>query len=364
MPIFWKYLSKAYIKVFLLSTFGFISVLLITRLKDIAKFAALTPNINKVIFYTIFQIPHILPIAIPVSCLISSFLLFKKYSKTSELTALRASGLSIKKIILPIIIISIFISFLNFFITSEITPYCRIHSKKIAHEEITPNPIILLEKQELLKIKNSYIDLKVSGDNHIAEDIVFITTNKSNGRLTLITSEKVELQSDTLLGNNISIITYFESEDDNNFDNLMVENEEKMTTQASNLSKYMKATSFSLNPIHLPTKMLLIKNKTENGNLKNTVSPIIEIIRRLALSFSAFSFTFIGICFGCDISRIQSKKKVILASLSSLLILLSFTIAKGFKYQPYLAGIFYILSQLLIVIFSTRALYKISRGIE
>ena len=364
MPIFWRYLSKSYIKVFFLCTFGFISVLLITRFKEIAKFAALTLEIKNVLLFTLYQIPHILPIAIPISCLISSFLLFQNFSKTSELTALRASGLSIKKIIFPVVIISIFISFINFFIASELTPYCRIHSKKIAHEEITLNPIMLLEKQELLKIKNSYIDLKVSNDKTTAKDLCFITTNKSKGRLNLITAKKVSLQQDNLIGDHISIISYFESEDREGFDPLIIETEERMNTQASNLSKYMKSTTFSLNPTHLPTKMLLVRNQMVKGEGKNFDAPIIEIIRRIALSFSAFSFTFIGICFGADIGRVHSKKKLLLASLASLLILLSFTIGKGLKYHPVFAGAFYILPQLLILIFSAMSLFKISRGIE
>lgn len=364
MPIFWRYLSRSYIKVFLLCTFGFISVLLITRLKEIAKFAALTLEIKNVLLFTLFQIPHILPIAIPISCLISAFLLLQKFSKTSELTALRASGLSLTKIILPIVIISIFISFINFFITSELTPYCRIHSKKIAHEEISLNPIMLLEKQELLKIKNSYIDLNVSNDKNSAKDLCFITTNKSKGRLNLITAKKIYLENDDLIGSRISIISYFESEDKEGFDPLIIESEESMTTQASNLSKYMKSNTFSLNPIHLPTKMLLIRNKISGNGFKNIDAPIIEIIRRIALSFSAFSFTIIGICFGADIGRVRSKKKLMLASLSSLLILLSFTIGKGLKYQPVYACAFYVLPQLIILLLSARSLYKISRGVE
>jgi lipopolysaccharide export system permease protein len=364
MQIFWRYLSRDYLKVFLLSTFGFISILLITRLKEIAKFAALTPNLGKVLLYTIFQIPHILPVAIPISSLISSFLLFNRYSRTAELTALRVSGLSIKKIISPIITISIFISFLTFFITSEITPYCWIHAKKIAHEDITLNPIMLLERQEFLKIKNSYIDLQVSNNKNIAKDIFFITTNKSSGRLNLIIAKKMELQNDSLIGNNISIISYFPSENQGAFDHLVVENQENMTTQASNLSKYMKSNSFYLNPLYLPTKMLLVRNQVESKNEKSSFSPSLEIIRRGTLSFSAFSFTFIGICFGIDISRTGSRKKIIQASLSALLLLLTFTIGKGLKYYPFYAGAFYILPQFFILLFSSRNLYKISRGIE
>ncbi len=363
MLIIWKYFSRTYIRVFFLSTFSFILVLLITRIKDITRFAALTPDIYKIILYTLYQIPHILPIAIPISCLISSFLLFQKFSRTSELTALRASGLSIKKIIFPVVLISIFISFLNFFLNSEITPYCRLNSKKIAHVEITLNPIMLLERQQLIKIKNAFVDLITSSDSKSAKNLIFIALNKSNGRLNLITAKNITLNKDNLCGNNISIISHFPNDNPYFFDTLLIENQEKMTTKASNLSKYMKSTSFSLNTLHLPTKMLLVRNKLEKTPSKQ-ISPLVEIIRRVALSISAFTFTFIGICFGIEISRTRSKKRLLIASLSALLILVSFAIGKGFKYHPFLSSLIYVLPQPLILLFSMRSLKKISGGCE
>lgn len=359
MTLYWRFLSKAYLKVFLLCTFGFISILLITRLKDIARFAAVTYNVKNVILYTIFQIPHILPIAIPISCLISSFILFQKFSRTAELTALRASGLSIKKIICPVIIISIFISFLNFFITSELTPHSTIHSKRLAHMEITLNPIMLLERQQFLKIKNAYIDLKTSEDKNSAYDVIFVTPNKATDRLNMVVAKEIELKKDNLIGKEISIISFFDSLQ---FDTLMLENQQKMITQASNLSKYMKSTTFSLNPIHLPTKMLLVRDKVYKNDKE--MSPISEVIRRTALSFSAFSFTFIGICFGMEIGRNRSKLKIFLAVISALLIFLSFTLGKSLKYHPIIADIVFTLPQPIILLLSTRSLFKISRGIE
>ena len=220
---------------------------------------------------------------------------------------------------------------------------------------------MLIEKQELLKLNNSYIDLKVSNDKTSAKDLCFITPNKSQGRLNLIIAKKVSVKDDELIGKNVSFISYFQSENKEGFDPLIVESEERMITEASNLSKYMKSETFSLNPVHLPTKMLLIRSQIDKNSFNLA---IMEIFRRIALSFSPFSFTFIGICFGTDIGRVHSKKKLLLASLSSLLILLSFTIGKGFKYHPVYACAFYVLPQILILGFSARYLHKLSRGIE
>lgn len=93
MPVFWWYLLKNYLKVQILSVFSFIAILLVSRLEEIAQFAALGAKLSYLALFILYQIPYVLPIAIPISCLISAMLLFQRLSHTHELTALRAGGL-------------------------------------------------------------------------------------------------------------------------------------------------------------------------------------------------------------------------------------------------------------------------------
>ncbi|MFA5250244.1 MAG: LptF/LptG family permease [Parachlamydiales bacterium] len=359
MPLFWRYLTYAYWKVFLLSTFGFICVLLITRLKEIARFAALATGLEKILLYTLYQIPHILPIALPISCLISALLLFQRFSKTQELTALRASGFSLKKISLPILASAFLISFFNFYIASETTPRCINASKKIAHSQISLNPIFLLEKPKLLKIKKAFVDLETSPDSNSAKNLIFITPNKYHSKLFLMKAEKLSLEDGILIGSNVALISHIETP--NHFDTLIVENQKLMKTEARKITKIMKSESFPLNSLHLPTKMLLIRAEKESAAKKQTL--YLEIIRRLAISFSAFSFTFIGIAYGIQISRIESKKKLFIAVLFALFILVSFIGAKALKGHPFSSALIYILVQPVILFFSTRSIRRTSAGL-
>ena len=361
MPLIWRYLTTSYLKVFLLSTFGFICVLLITRLKEIARFAALTTDLSNVFFYTLYQIPHIMPIAIPISCLISAMLLFQKFSKTHELTVLRASGFSLKKITLPILCCSLFISFFNFYLASEIAPHCINASKKIAHSQISLNPIFLLEKPKLLKIKKAFVDLEASSDKNSAKNLIFITPSRYNGKLSLISAKKLYLENkNSLVGSKVSIISHH-LDNLNHFDTLIVENQDLIRTEARKITKFMKSESFSINSLHLPTKMLLACAETQDKDKKRAL--YIELIRRFAISFSAFSFTFIGISYGIEISRIESKKKLFIASLLALFILASFIAAKASKSHPLMATLIYILVQPVILFISTCSIQRTSKGI-
>lgn len=355
--IFGRYLLKSYLKTFFLCISGFIAVLLITRLKEIARFIALSSSFTQAIKFILYQIPYILPITIPISSLIAAILLFKKLSSTNEITAIRASGFSIFKLISPIIAVAIWISFLNFIICSEISPKCRFKTKQIIYQESSGNPILLMQRQKLLKIKNSYIDFTKGKNESSAKNVTLITFNK---RLNLINAEKIKYDQGELSGKNISIISHLPSEE-NNYDTLILEKQKYMQTNASNISNIMKSVNWSLNTNFFPTKQLLIKAHLSEKYKKTA---IVELLRRISLSFSTFSLTFIGICFGLEISRSKSKKKLLIAAILAMVIMTSFIFGKAFKSHYFLAGSLFILPQLIIFIIALFKLKKISRGVE
>ena len=157
MPKIWKYLINSYIKIVFLSTFGFISILLLIRMKEIARFIALSSNALSVMKYILFQIPYILPLALPISCLIAAYFLFMHMSQNHELTALRSNGFSLYSIISPIIIVSMGLGLINFYISSEWTTRCLAKSKAILYTESSKNPILLLRCGHLLLKVRVYI---------------------------------------------------------------------------------------------------------------------------------------------------------------------------------------------------------------
>jgi lipopolysaccharide export system permease protein len=364
MPIFWKYLSKEYLKIFFISILSFISILLVTRLKEIASFATLSNNIFNVFLFTLYQIPFIMPIAMSISCLISAVLLFQKLSSLNELTAFRASGLSLKNILAPLLILAMLLSFLNFLIASELSAKCRVKTKELLYEKTSINPIILLQKkQKLSNIKNSYIEIDVKQGDKKATDLILVTLNRSSSRLSLANAEILELKKNNLVAKDVSFISYLDNNKSNNFDNLIIENQKKMITNASSISTFIKSKSWSMTAKSLPIRMLLLKSKEDSKiNQKHTDSAYIEITKRIAFALCCFSFTFIGASFSIQLNRVNSKKNLFILCILTLIILSSFTLSKSFKQKPILAIISYIMPQLLVLMYTAFRLKKISKG--
>ncbi len=364
MPKIWKYLINSYIKVVFLSTFGFISILLLIRMKEIARFIALSSNAFSVIKYILFQIPYILPLALPISCLIAAYFLFMQMSQNHELTALRSNGFSLYSIISPVIILSLGLGLINFYISSEWTTRCLAKSKEILYKESSKNPILLLKRQELSKLSKCYIEMKSDEKDTYANDLLFISYNHSNHRLHLFTCKNLVVDKESLLGKNISTISYFDQNNQTVFDPLIIENQEQMSARADLLSQMIKTQKTTSNPYHLPWAQLFEKRRIQKeASLSSRFESIYaEIFRRMALGVSVFTFTFMGIVFAINPGRSQNNQKLIILSSMVLLLLISFVFGKALKYYAISAFFTYFVPQALCLYISYYYFKRLHEG--
>lgn len=336
---------------FLLSICTFIAVLIISRFKDIARFTALTGDFSKTGLFIAYHIPTILPIAIPLSALIASTILFQSLSRSFELTALRASGLSIPRIIAPVLAISILLSFMNFLICAEIGPYCRREGKGLIYNETSQNPLLLLQRQKLVKLKHTYIDMEVKNDE-TTKNLTMIIPNEGTGRLSLISARRLFIKDEELKGIDLAIVSHLKSE--RGFDSLIIENQSTMSTAAPLLSQALKKNRPRLDISALSSKMLKIWKKPK--------AALIESLRRISLSLAVFSFTLLGCTFGIDHRRKPIRKNLIFALLLTLSVLVSYLLGKELKHFPLLAISAFLLPHPFIWVCSSIHLYRISKG--
>lgn len=357
MPILWRYALHSYLRVFSLSVCTFIAVLIVARFKEIARFTALSGDWRKTGLYIVYHVPSILPIAIPISALIASYLLFQKLSRSGELMALRASGLSLRAIFTPLLLCAALLTLLNFSLCAEIAPYCRREGKTLLYHETSQNPLLLLQRQNLVKIRHAYLNMKVK-DEETTKDLILIVHNESSQRLNLLSARKLRLAGEELIGGDLSIISYLPSE--RGFDSLVIENQSSMSTHAPLLSMALKKNRPRLDVNSLGLKMLRIK-AAENG--KKAKPAQLEIFRRIFLSLAVFTFTFLGCAFGMEQGRTPSRRTLYKMLFLALFILLGYLMAKGMKGHPRLSLLAFLIPHPIAWIFSFARLHRIARGV-
>ena len=360
MPILWRYLLLGFLPVFSLSVFSFLSILLVSRFKEIARFGALSASLGKTLLFVAYQIPLIIPIAIPISALIASLLLFQKMSKKSfELTAFRASGISLHAILTPILLMSLLLSLVNFTFSADIAPFCRRSSKELLYYETSTNPLLLLQRPNLVKMKKSYLQMKIEEEGVVAKDLILITHNQSNNRLSLVSARKLRMESEELRGKDIAIITHLQSDTEQMFDPLILENQSRMSTNASALSSSLKKNRPRLDPSALEFPMLRLRAQ-ETGKIGKKA--ILEMGRRITLSLAVFSFTLLGCAFGIEPGRAPSRKNLFQALGLTMILMLSYLLGKECKGAPWIALAIFALPHPLIWCASILKIKRIGQG--
>jgi lipopolysaccharide export system permease protein len=382
MPIVWQYLLGQYLKVFLLCLISFIAILLTTRLDEIAHFATLGSEGLLVLWFTLHQIPYLLPIAIPISSLISVIILVQRLSQTHEMTAFRACGLSLREVLTPILIAGFFISVANFYIVSELATKSHLATGLTKMELRSVNPLLLLHNKHLMRLKGIFSD--TLGNSRLGEyagDILIAMPNKHNSSVNLIIAKNLQADPSTFKGNDITLITPLNDNTLPRHGQMMIENMHRMQTSIKDFSQILQKKVWTLNNDHLRLallrKRLLDLKKTmreipriqENISLLKQIKRNInrgyaELIRRFSISIAAFTFTLMGAAFGISISRNRSNRGIFYVVGLAALYIVAFFSAKGLEHQLIAAALLYIVPHLLIITISLFMLSRVSKGIE
>lgn len=363
MPLLWRQLIKSYLRVFLLCLMGFITLLLVLRFQDIARFAASGAPRAHLFKFIAYQIPYILPLAIPVSCLISAILLFQNMSRHSELTALRASGFGLFPIIFPVLFCGLFLTLINFTISSEITQRCRAASKSLARQITRINPLCILHKEKFVKLNDSYIDMKVLKSGNYSEDVIFIMPSLSNQRLGLIIAKKLYLKGANLIGENVTFISSLNSKIPEGYDHLMIENQTKMKTESSKFARYLHSNDWNLRYHYLSLRMFQAKRLVEkNAGIQINSRAFQEICRSISLSLATLTLTLIGVAFGIESAKKSHMKNLFWAISLTAFFIISLMGAKSIRHDPLMLMLCYLLPHLLIIVACIWKFQFIERG--
>lgn len=382
MPILWRYLIHYFLKITTLCVLAFVAVLLTMRLDEIAHFAALGAPLSYILLFTFYQIPYILPIAIPISCLIASFILIQRLSSSHELTALRACGLACRDILAPLLLTATFLFVLNFWIVSEVATQSHLFTNTLKSELRSINPLLLLNNKHLMRLKGIYFD--VLGPSRVGEmaiDAVLAIPNKHHQRLNLMIAQELRASSSIFTGHRVTLLTNLGEEKADEFDHLLIENIQDTETSIPDFAQFLQKKVWTINNDYLKMSLLLVRIKeqrqalaqaradnlpsaqikTLNYQLSRSLS---DISRRFSIAIAAFSFTLMGAAFGIHISRRRKNKTLYLAIFLTAFYLIAFFIAKGLDQYWLTATVLYMVPHVILITSSIFVLKRITKGIE
>ena len=362
MPKIWKYTLGRFGRILSLSALGFVALMLVMRLSDIAKFATQSSEFKPISLFILYQIPYILPIALPVSCFLAAILTMRSLCDGNELSAFRAAGLSLYTIATPVLCLSLFLVLLNFYFASELTPYCRGKSRDLIYQATAENPLYLLQKSKHLRFPDVEVDLKMVEPKMRAKNFVFAMFNPKSERLNFILARGLKLKNNILQGKCVTAISSMQKNE--GFDHLVIENVKKTQMPSHEIAALLRKPKMTTTYDGLPFKLMRIKAKQEGHRSKTKRRFLFEVTRRASYGLAPLSFTGVGLSFGIYVGRRKNKKPLILGSLLAALMLISSLIGKSFEAFPLYAFLCYFLPHPFAWFWALRHKQRREKGIE
>ena len=331
IPVLHRLLLTRFVSLVFLSTGALLGLLLSTRFFEIARFAALGGLGWPLVTYIACQIPLILPIVFPIGAALAAFFLFQEFSRSGGITSLRASALSFKKLLTPLLLAGLFFSVLNGLLISDISPLAKHKARELQREWKGINPLALLKQKELLLSSGiEVVPLGEADPSKFAEKVITAVRQPKNDRLLLITADKLQRSDSSLDGENLSAFLYGDKKK-GEFSELYAIESEHFTTNIEPLTFVLTKERSRPVPDHLSTPQF-IAEMASRGKLplfdKNKLYS--EGARRLMITLAPFTFTLLGAASGLMIGRKSSlKPQLVLIGLTALF-LAAFFLGKSF----------------------------------
>ncbi len=166
MKILDKYIFKQVLIATILGVILFviiwISPEILFRIIRQTMYGEITPDIAVKLFF--LEVPEILGRAIPMGLLLGSLFVFDRLSKDFELITMRSIGVSVKRLLVPIVILSLFCSYLCFNIYEKFIPYSTTMIKKLRNQKYN-NQFVYVDKNKEGKPKQALIVANFDGEN-------------------------------------------------------------------------------------------------------------------------------------------------------------------------------------------------------
>lgn len=128
-------------------------------------------------------VPWVLAFSLPVGMLTAALLVFGRFSADQELTATRASGISLLSLITPALLLSVAVSAICAWLNFDVAPASRMAYKELLYRAGKEHPTIALEDNQPMAVGSYGISAaKVGSDGKSMQDVV-VTEDDTNGEI-------------------------------------------------------------------------------------------------------------------------------------------------------------------------------------
>lgn len=200
-----RYVLVELLKPFLAGVIAFMIIMISNTLyifmELIVKSSIDTVTVIKMLLYSL---PAIIVVTLPVAYMFATLLALGRLGRDSEIIALRACGVSLSRIIMPVIVLSILISGLGFWIQERVVPWANTQTVEILKNMMQREPLKAIKAKVFLNAdgRNFYVN-EVDREKETLKQVYVLDQTKSLYPQIIAAEEAKRQQTRWLLNNGI-----------------------------------------------------------------------------------------------------------------------------------------------------------------
>jgi lipopolysaccharide export system permease protein len=191
------FLIKAFIRSFIATFFIAIFLLLMQFLwKYIDDLVGKGLEFTQIVELIFYASARFVPVALPIAMLLSSVMVFGKLGENYELAALKASGISLIRILYPLTIFVIIISYSSFLFSNYVMPIANLKNGSMIYDIQKKKPALNIKEGIFYKdIEGFSIKVtKKDDDGKTLKNIIIYDHTANNGNDKVIIAESGVMQ--------------------------------------------------------------------------------------------------------------------------------------------------------------------------
>lgn len=148
--------------------------------------------VGKLLFYIL---PSLLPMVLPLTILVSSIMTFGSFAENSEFAAMKASGISLQRIMRSLTFFIFILSIATFFAASHAVPWSKFKSKNLRYNIQEVKPALAIAEGEFNQIGqfNIKVAKKTGKNGQDLHDVTIHINERPGNDMTLVKAEKGKL---------------------------------------------------------------------------------------------------------------------------------------------------------------------------
>ncbi len=299
MTILDRYVTKEFLRLLVLILMTLILLsLLVDFFGKIRMFLSNHATFAQMASYFLWEIPLFVSLTLPASVLLASLITFASFSRSNEIIAMKANGISLYRTSLPVIVISAFICIITFFVSEFLTPYGIDKSEYIRLVDVQKQTDKGTFKQNQIWYRGHsaiYNFRFFDPERNILKGITIFYLNSSFHLTSRLDAEWAEWRDGAWVGHNL-LITTFKSE---TFPGLeWVKQKPLAIPEQPSDFKVVQKDSEKMNYLELRR---YINKMREEGY--DTARYQVDMYGRTAFPFITLILVFIGISFSLRLGR-------------------------------------------------------------